>query len=89
LAESQPTVFVGRLKELNQLLDSLYKERRSVTIISSESGMGKSALLSRLYGELKEKEKGSTSSAREFMTSFSNNFIQASALTMSPAVISL
>jgi tetratricopeptide (TPR) repeat protein len=70
LAESQPTVFVGRQKELNQLLDSLCKERRSVTIISSESGMGKSALLSRLYSELKEKKGSTSSSSSSFLVGF-------------------
>lgn len=91
MAESSSTIFVGRQKELNQLLDSLYNERKIVTIVSSESGMGKSALLLRLYNELKEKERGSSTSSSFLVGFYDRNkaLVGGSASMIYPFAIAL
>ena len=49
----------GRQVKRHQLLETLINERKGVAVLASKSGKGKSALLPRLYEQLKKEETDS------------------------------
>jgi tetratricopeptide (TPR) repeat protein len=51
-ATAQTQLLVGREKEIKQLFDNINSSKRSVTLLSGESGIGKSRLLDEFYNIL-------------------------------------
>ena len=54
--EGRRNLFIGRDKEINDILGRLRDSRSTRTLLVGESGMGKSALLDELYRRLTEDE---------------------------------
>jgi tetratricopeptide (TPR) repeat protein len=64
LASSKPLtkpLLFGRAFELNQVLESISTEEKSSSLITGESGVGKSQFLDALYYKLKEHQDGNVS----------------------------
>jgi predicted ATPase len=51
-ATAQKQLLVGREKEIKQLFDNINSSKRSVTLLSGESGDGKSRLFDEFYDVL-------------------------------------
>jgi predicted ATPase len=66
------SLFVGRDKEINEILDDLKSKKGARLLLVGESGIGKSALLDEIYRRLtEEEEEGENQTNRPFVGYYS------------------
>ena len=53
----ESTIFIGRTRDLNNLLQDLEEDRKSIRILTGDSGIGKSKLLDEYYNKVRDKHK--------------------------------
>ena len=55
--KNERPLLIGRQKQINQILELLNSTNKSITLLTGESGIGKSQFLDKLYSILKEEEQ--------------------------------
>ena len=58
-SNNKGSILIGRKKEINQLIESVNSDRKSITLLIGEAGIGKSFLLEEFYQRLWNKNQTS------------------------------